>query len=42
MNKETFLAALRTNLESLPLEEVKERVTFYAEMIDDSIEDGLS
>ena len=42
MTKQAFLAALRARLEGLPEEEVKERMSFYAEMIDDRIEDGVS
>lgn len=39
MNKKEFLRRLSR---SLPLSERKERVTFYSEMIDDRMEEGLS
>ena len=42
MNKQEFLAELRKGLSGLPAEEVDGRVAFYAEMIDDRVEDGLS
>jgi uncharacterized membrane protein len=42
MNKEEFLARLRDALAGLPQEDVDERLTFYDEMIDDRVEDGLS
>lgn len=42
MTKQAFLAELRARLEGLPQEEVKERMIFYAEMIDDLMEDGFS
>lgn len=42
MNKAEFLNALRAGLSGLPQEDVDERIGFYAEMIDDRIEEGLS
>lgn len=42
MNKQEFLAQLRHKLSGLPQEDVEERVTFYREMIEDRIEEGLS
>ena len=42
MNKQSFLAALRKGLTALPQNEIEERVTFYSEMIDDRMEEGLS
>ena len=42
MNKVTFLLTLSERLADLPQDEVKERLSFYSEMIDDRMEDGLS
>ncbi len=42
MNKAEFLDALRKALSGLPKDEAEQRIEFYAEMIDDRIEDGLS
>ena len=42
MNKLDFVLALTERLSFLPWEEVEERVTFYSEMIDDRMEEGLS
>lgn len=42
MNKHEFLRALREALSGLPESDVDERVSFYAEMIDDRMEEGLS
>ena len=42
MNKEGFLAALRNALAGLPPEDIDERVSFYAEMIEDRMEEGAS
>lgn len=42
MNKEEFLAALRQELSGLPQEDIEERLNFYAEMIDDRAEEGIS
>ena len=41
MNKQEFLAQLRQGLAGLPPEDVEERLTFYGEMIDDRVEDGI-
>lgn len=42
MSKAEFLNALRNGLSGLPQEDVDERLSFYSEMIDDRIEEGLS
>ena len=42
MKKREFLAALGGALSALPQEEREERLSFYGEMIDDRIEEGLS
>ena len=42
MNKKEYLVELRKGLSGLPQEEIEERLTFYSEMIDDRIEEGLS
>ena len=42
MQKQAFLDALRRQLSGLPEAEIEERLTFYSEMIDDRMEDGLS
>lgn len=42
MNKEVFLTTLRKKLEGLPPEDIKRSVDYYAEMIDDRMEDGKS
>jgi len=42
MTKSEFLSALRLRLYGLPKDEIDERIDFYAEAIDDRIEDGLS
>lgn len=41
MNKQEFLARLRAGLQGLPQEDIEERVTFYSEMIDDRMEEGV-
>lgn len=41
MNKREFLTRLREGLNGLPQADIEERLTFYGEMIDDRIEDGL-
>lgn len=41
MNKTEFLDELKTRLFGLPDSDIKEHLDFYAEMIDDRIEDGL-
>ena len=42
MNKEMFLQELRRRLSGLPQRELEERISFYREMIEDSMEDGLT
>ena len=42
MTKNTFLNALRERLAGLPKEDVENRISFYQEMIEDRIDDGLS
>ncbi len=42
MNKQEFLTRLRKGLSGIPQEDAEERLGFYAEMIDDRMEDGLS
>ena len=42
MKKEEFIAQLRKELSGLPKKELEERLTFYSEMIDDRMEDGLT
>ena len=42
MNKEAFLAELRKRISGLPKDEIEERLTFYNDMIDDRMEDGLT
>ncbi|MBR5947667.1 MAG: DUF1700 domain-containing protein [Clostridia bacterium] len=42
MNKRDFLNALEARLGGLPPEDVERRLEFYAEMIDDRVEDGMS
>lgn len=42
MNKQEFIDALRGKLSSLPPKDVEERLSFYIEMIDDQVEDGIS
>ena len=42
MNKQAFLEELRSGLSGLPQQETEERVTFYGEMIDDRMEEGMS
>ena len=42
MTKKEFVDSLRLKLYSLPRNEVEERLSFYCEMIDDRLEDGLS
>lgn len=41
MSKQEFLAQLRKSLSGLPQEDIEERLTFYSEMIEDHIEEGL-
>ena len=42
MTKFEFLLALRDRLEGLPQKDMEERLRFYAEMIEDRMEEGLS
>ena len=42
MNTEEFIAKLKSKLRSFSKQEVKERISFYLEMIDDRIEEGLT
>lgn len=42
MNKTDFLVALRSKLGKLPSYEIEQSIAFYAEMIDDRMEDGMS
>ena len=42
MTKLDFIVALNDRLSGLPAAEIEDRISFYAEMIDDYIEDGLS
>ncbi len=42
MTKSDFLKKMRCDLSKLPEEEIEERISFYSEMIDDRIEEGLS
>ena len=42
MDKQAFLTALEAGLAGLPQADIDERLTFYAEMIDDRVEEGLT
>ncbi|MBO7336520.1 MAG: hypothetical protein J6U42_06240 [Lachnospiraceae bacterium] len=42
MTKKEFLNELGIGLRGLPASDISERQSFYSEMIDDRIEDGLS
>lgn len=42
MNKQEFLSGLRRGLFGLPQDDIEERLTFYSEMLDDRMEEGLS
>lgn len=42
MSKQEFLAQLRKGLSGLPQDDIEERLTFYCEMIEDRMEEGLS
>lgn len=42
MNKQEFLAKLKDALSGLPQSDIEEHLTFYGEMIEDRMEDGLS
>lgn len=42
MSKQEFLVQLRRGLSGLPQEDIEERMSFYGEMLEDRMEDGLS
>ncbi len=42
MTKQEFLCELKAKLCGLPAEDVSEHITFYSEMVDDRIEEGLT
>ena len=42
MRKQEFLTQLRKGLSGLPQDDIEERLTFYSEMIEDQMEEGLS
>lgn len=42
MTKKEFLAALKRRLRTIPRAELRERLGFYSEIIEDKIEEGLS
>ena len=42
MYKEAFLEELRKRLTGLPEEDIDERISFYSELIDDRMEEGLT
>lgn len=42
MHKQEFLAELEAGLSGLPRDDIAERLTFYREMIDDRMEEGLA
>ena len=42
MSKAEFLAALQDGLAGLPQDEIRDRLAFYSEMIDDRMEEGLT
>lgn len=42
MNKQQFLSQLEQTLSGLPEEELRERLAFYGECIDDRMEEGIS
>ena len=42
MTKQAFISELRSKLSDLPRQEVEGHLSFYGEMIDDRIEEGLS
>ena len=42
MTKQEFISQLREKLSGLPQSDIEESITFYSEMIDDKIEDGMT
>ena len=42
MTKHEFIESLRTKLSGLPEKDIQERLSFYSEILDDRMEDGLS
>lgn len=42
MTKREFTVRLGSMLSGLPKRDIDERISFYCEMIDDKIEDGMS
>ena len=42
MNKQEYLDTLRKKLDGLPKKDVEHAISYYTEMIDDRIEDGMS
>ena len=42
MTKKEFISELQKMLSKLPSREVRERLIFYSEMIDDKIEEGFT
>lgn len=42
MGKQEFLAGLRDRLTGISQEDIEERISFYGEMIDDRVEEGLT
>ena len=42
MTKSNFMTELQTRLSGLPQQDLEERLSFYSEMIDDRIEEGVS
>lgn len=42
MRKQEFLRALKEKLSGLPKQDVEDRISFYGEMIDDRVEEGLT
>lgn len=42
MNKQEFLTELKSRLSGLPEDDAAERIAFYAEIIDDRMEEGVS
>jgi len=42
VTKQQFLTELRKKLSGLPQQDIDERLSFYSEMIEDRIEEGLT